>query len=179
MEFTRRKNPYQYPFQTFSNGNVRDVAKSRMNGGLVMDAGRLSWSREETRTGTRSKVSHRHPVMETGKKKIEPFSQEGLRWDIGTLLLTGLAVLLAILLLISASTLIETSRRVGDLQQEVDRVLASNQTMSLDLERRTDDSRVGYEAVSMGLISSRGEKPIRLTVPQEAVLTTSATGSGM
>ena len=170
MEIGQVKYSYKAPGKV-----LRDINSTRMNMSSKA-AARVGWGRTENDAKGKERVAHRHPVAETCPDKVRVFSSEGIRWDTANIMLMVLLGVLVFIVLLTAGNMVASGSRVDNLQTEYDRVISSNREMEETLNMRTDYSSIGYQAVSMGLISSEGEKAIRLTAPEDAMMTMSALG---
>lgn len=175
MEYTNTRYRVSRSARPDGRGTARDVNSYRMDFSQKYAAG-TDRARAENNPNVRRRVTESHPVAGRQEEKGNCFTARGIRWDAATAILLALAVFLGAFLLVEAGNMIVTGNKVEELQTEYDRVVASNREMEVSLSRQTDDSRIGYEAVSMGLISTLGDKPIRLTAPEEAVMVVPALG---
>lgn len=175
MEFTSERYRLGRSARSDSRSAMRDINSFRMDFSSNA-AARVGWGREEDNAGKKRRVTEKHPVAGQKEEKGSVFSDQGIRWDAATVILLALIVFFGVFLMAEAGNMILTRNRVEELQTEYDSVLASNREMEVSLSRQTDDSQIGYQAVSMGLVSTLGEKPISLIAPEDAVMVMPALG---
>ncbi|MBO7374121.1 MAG: hypothetical protein J6U19_07780 [Oscillospiraceae bacterium] len=100
-------------------------------------------------------------------------SSEGVRWDAALAALILAGVLLLAFLLADVAAIGSTGHSVNKLNANIETLAADNERIRGQIEQGSSSANVCTEAVKMNLISSKGARTIRLTVPVNAQMTLS------
>ena len=146
-----------------------DIHRSRM----TCSASLPSFHQSQDWTGGIAVCESRKPVIEDTKPMRRVLSSEGVRWDAALAALILAGVLLLAFLLADVAAIGSTGHSVNKLNANIETLAADNERIRGQIEQGSSSANVCTEAVKMNLISSKGARTIRLTVPVNAQMTLS------
>lgn len=126
----------------------------------------------------RRRSERRNAISSRDTGRIRLVSRDGVKGTLACVIMAALVCTLGIACLVGRSQVIEAGKRVNNVQARIDAVSLRNEELETELAVSAAEVNVSYEAVQMGMISAKGVNVIYLTVPENANLILSNSGSG-
>lgn len=125
---------------------------------------------EKKRRQRRSEIYH--PAVGTHDTgRIRAVSRDGVNGITACVALVCLFCLLGVACLVDRSNVVEAGKRVAAMEASIEEIELVNEGLGQKLADSSSEIVVGYEAVQLGMIHSRGVDVIYLNAPESAVLT--------
>jgi len=123
--------------------------------------------------------SGRFQVIEESRKREPLVTREGLQWHLGWGVLVTVAILLIAVLLFDLVSIGSSARTIDRLSSRIEMIAERNETLSAQLSYSAGDISVCTEAVKLNLISANGASSVKLTAPQGATMTFTASAEAL
>ena len=123
--------------------------------------------------------SGRFQVIEESRKREPLVTREGLQWHLGWGVLVTVAILLIAVLLFDLVSIGSSARTIDRLGSRIEMIAERNETLSAQLSYSAGDISVCTEAVKLNLISANGASSVKLTAPQGATMTFTASAEAL
>lgn len=123
--------------------------------------------------------SGRFQVIEESRKREPLVTREGLQWHLGWGVLVTVAILLIAVLLFDLVSIGSSARTIDRLSSRIEMIAERNETLSAQLSYSAGDISVCTEAVKLNLISANGASAVKLTAPQGATMTFTASAEAL
>ena len=117
----------------------------------------------------------RQPIREAYRTASVPvIGKDGVRRNVGHIILGVLIVFFLILLLVEASNMLDADNRVRVLRKDIKTAESQHTALKAELERTTNNYHIGYEAAQRGMVYGGSVEAITIHMPddrQETVVT--------
>ena len=123
--------------------------------------------------------SGRFQVIEESRKREPLVTREGLQWHLGWGVLVTVAILLIAVLLFDLVSIGSSARTIDRLSSRIEMIAERNETLSAQLSYSAGGISVCTEAVKLNLISANGASSVKLTAPQGATMTFTASAEAL
>ena len=128
----------------------------------------------------RRRRAERHSAIgRNDTARIRMISRDGVKGSVACVMLAALFCALGLMCLVGRSQVLDTAKRVNDMQSRIESVTRRNEELETQLAMSAAEVNVSYQAVQMGMISSKGVNVIYLTAPENADMILSTQSGGV